>query len=115
MILNNCYLPHLNYVGDSIVGNKVNLGAGVILANFKAGSKNEFVDVELDGKRVSSGLKKLGAFLADGVKVGSNCVTAPGTIIGKNTSIYPLCLIRGTIEANKVVKNKPHLEITDLK
>ncbi|HEX7456749.1 MAG TPA: hypothetical protein VF303_04825 [Candidatus Nanoarchaeia archaeon] len=109
IILANSKIPHLNYVGDSIVGNDVNLGAGVILANYKAGVKK--LEVEIGSGKISSKLKKLGAFVGDGVKIGSNTVCNPGTIIGKNTLIYPLCAVRGTIEANKIVKCKMELVI----
>jgi UDP-N-acetylglucosamine diphosphorylase / glucose-1-phosphate thymidylyltransferase / UDP-N-acetylgalactosamine diphosphorylase / glucosamine-1-phosphate N-acetyltransferase / galactosamine-1-phosphate N-acetyltransferase len=95
------------------LGSEVNLAAGVILANFKNGSKNLEVSSEVDGKKTPTGLQKLGALIGDGTKIGSNAVTDPGTIVGKNCLIYPLSLIRGTIESNKIVKNKPKLEIVD--
>lgn len=113
IILNRSNAAHLNYVGDSLVGNKVNLAAGVILANFKNGSKNPEVIVEINGKKQSTGMKKLGAIIGDDTKIGSNVVTDPGTIIGKNTLVYPLVLIRGTIASNKIIKFKPILEIVD--
>jgi len=109
IILNGARIPHFNYVGDSIIGNNVNLGAGVILANFKSGSKNLEISLEENGKRISSGLKKLGCFIGDGVKIGSNTVCDPGSIVGKNSVIYPLSLIRGEIPSNKIVKNKSNL------
>lgn len=115
IILNGAHIPHLNYVGDSIIGNNVNLGAGVILANYKAGSKYLEVSVVSNGSKLPTGMKKLGCFIGDGVKIGSNTVCDPGTIIGKNSVIYPLSLIRGYIPANKIVKNKSNLVITEKK
>lgn len=115
IILNGARIPHLNYVGDSIVGNNVNLGAGVILANYKAGSKHLEVNVENNGSKFPTGMKKLGCFIGDGVKIGSNTVCDPGSIVGKNSVIYPLSLIRGEIPSNKIVKNKPNLVIIQRK
>lgn len=115
IILNGARIPHLNYVGDSIVGNNVNLGAGVILANYKAGSKHLEVNVENNGSKFPTGMKKLGCFIGDGVKIGSNTVCDPGSIVGKNSVIYPLSLIRGEIPSNKIVKNKHNLVIIQRK
>jgi UDP-N-acetylglucosamine diphosphorylase / glucose-1-phosphate thymidylyltransferase / UDP-N-acetylgalactosamine diphosphorylase / glucosamine-1-phosphate N-acetyltransferase / galactosamine-1-phosphate N-acetyltransferase len=110
---NKTNLAHLNYVGDSIVGSQVNIAAGTVLANYKNGAKDLQVYVDINGKKVNTGLNKFGAILGDGVKLGSNVVTNPGTIIGKNTLVYPLAPIFGTIPANKIVKYKPQLEIVD--
>lgn len=112
-ILDRSNAAHLNYVGDSLVGNNVNIAAGVILANFKNGSSNPEVFVESDNKRTATGLQKLGALIGDGTKIGSNCVTDPGTILGKNIITYPLVPIRGTIPSDKILKYKPTLEIVD--
>lgn len=113
IILGNSRVAHLNYVGDSLIGNDVNLAAGVIIANFKNGSRNLEVSVNIDGQKVNTGFQKLGALIGDSSALGSNCVTDPGAIIGKNCLIYPLTSIRGTIENNKIVKNKPNLEIVN--
>ena len=115
IILNGSKIPHLNYVGDSVIGNNVNLGAGVILANYKAGSKHLKVTVENRGVKKPTGLKKLGCFIGDGVKIGSNTVCDPGSIVGKNSVVYPLSLIRGEIASSKIVKNKSNLKITQRK
>ncbi len=115
IILNHARIPHFNYVGDSIIGNNANLGAGVVLANYKAGSKTPEVLIKDGGKRISSGLKKLGCFIGDGVKIGSNAVCEPGSIIGKNSVVYPLSFIRGSISSDKVVKNKSNLVIAPKK
>ena len=113
LILNKTNVAHLNYVGDSLIGSKVNLAAGVVLANFKNGSKNPEVFVEIQGQKINTGMQKLGAIVGDNSKIGSNVVTDPGTIIGKNTLIYPLAPIRGTVSSNKIVKFKPPLEIVE--
>ena len=112
---NNTNVAHLNYVGDSIIGSDVNIAAGTILANYKNGARDLEVYVDLDGKKTGTGLKKFGALLGDSVKLASNVVTNPGTLIGKNTLVYPLASINGTIPANKIVKYKPQLEIVDKK
>ena len=93
--------PHFNYVGDSILGYKSHIGAGVILSNLKSDESN----VVIKGKEViNTGLKKVGSFLGDKVEVGCNSVLNPGTIVGVNTSIYPLSNVRGVIDSNKIVK-----------
>lgn len=112
---NNTNVAHLNYVGDSIIGNDVNIAAGAVLANYKNGARDLEVYVDIEGKKTGTGLKKFGALLGDGVKLASNVVTNPGTLIGKNTLVYPLASIKGTIPANKIVKYKPQLEISDKK
>ncbi len=111
IILDQTNAAHFNYVGDSILGGQVNLGAGTILANDKTGSKNPEVTFTVNSQIIHTGLRKFGALLGDKVKVGSNVVTDPGTIIGQNTIIYPLSLIRGTIGPNKIVKNRSSIEI----
>lgn len=107
---NNTNVAHLNYVGDSILGNNINLAAGVILANYKSGAKDLMIYVDIKGRKVNTGLEKFGALIGDKVTLGSNVVTNPGTIIGKNTLVYPLASVHGNIPANKIVKYKPHLE-----
>ncbi len=112
---NSTNIPHFNYVGDSIIGSNVNLAAGVILANWKYGVSDLEVKVLTIKGKVGTGLEKLGAVVGDKVSIGCNSVTDPGSLIGKNTLIYPLTPIRGTIAANKIVKYKPRLEIVDKK
>lgn len=112
---NDTNAAHFNYIGDSIVGNNVNLAAGVILANYKSGAADLEVKIEVDGKKIGTGLEKFGAIIGDRVNLGSNVVTDPGTLVGKSTLVYPLAPIRGNIPANKIVKYKPQLEIVDKK
>ena len=100
ILLNNIKLPHFNYVGDSILGNNVHLGAGAVISNLKFDKSN----VKIDG--VDTKLRKLGAFIGDNVEIGCNSVICPGTIIGKNTIIYPLVMVRGMVEENKIIKKE---------
>lgn len=115
IIGSNTKVAHLNYVGDSILGSNINLAAGVILANYKNGARDLMIYVDIKGKKISTGLEKFGAIIGDQAKLGSSVVTNPGTIIGKNTLIYPLTPVHGNIPANKIVKYKPQLEIVDKK
>lgn len=95
-------VPHFNYVGDSILGYAVHLGAGAILSNFKA--QGDEIHIYLDDQKIGSGLNKFGALLGDHVEVGSNAVLYPGTIVGRNTIIYPLTAVRKTIPADLIIK-----------
>lgn len=101
VLLNNVQVPHYNYVGDSVLGNYAHLGAGVILSNLKS-SKNE-VYIE---RTVATGLRKVGAFLGDHVEIGCNSVLNPGTVIGKNSVVYPLTCITGFVSADHIVNTK---------
>lgn len=101
ILLNKVQIPHYNYVGDSILGNKAHTGAGTICSNLKSDGKNIVIhgDVEYE-----TGLRKIGGILADGADVGCNSVINPGTIIGKNTSVYALTSLRGVYPADCIVK-----------
>lgn len=101
VLLDSVQLPHYNYVGDSILGNRVHLGAGSICSNLKSDRKNVIIHADTD---IKTGLRKAGAFLGDGVEVGCGSVLNPGTVIGKNTSVYPLTSVRGVYGANLIVK-----------
>jgi NDP-sugar pyrophosphorylase family protein len=109
LLLNNAVAPHFNYIGDSILGHKAHIGAGVILSNFKSLSGN--ITVEIDGKPFDTGLRKFGALLGDLAEVGCNSVLNPGSIIGRNSVIYPGSNWRGILPANMIVKNKAVLEV----
>ena len=104
IVFDNCQLPHYNYVGDSILGYHVHLGAGVILSNLKNDGTN--IDIKYKGKKVSTGMRKMGSVVGDSTEVGCNSVLYPGTIIGKNTNIYPLTRVRGIINSNSIVKDE---------
>jgi UDP-N-acetylglucosamine diphosphorylase / glucose-1-phosphate thymidylyltransferase / UDP-N-acetylgalactosamine diphosphorylase / glucosamine-1-phosphate N-acetyltransferase / galactosamine-1-phosphate N-acetyltransferase len=105
LFLDGAAAPHLNYVGDSVLGRKVNIGAGVKLANFN----NMGTTIKVAGQ--STGLRKLGAMLGDEVTLGCNVATAPGTIVGARTMVYQGAMLRGIVPANSVVKMRPALEI----
>jgi UDP-N-acetylglucosamine diphosphorylase / glucose-1-phosphate thymidylyltransferase / UDP-N-acetylgalactosamine diphosphorylase / glucosamine-1-phosphate N-acetyltransferase / galactosamine-1-phosphate N-acetyltransferase len=105
LFLDNAKAPHLNYVGDSVLGSKVNIGAGVKLANFN----NMGTIIKIEGQ--STGLRKLGAMLGDEVTLGCNVATAPGTIVGARTMVYQGSMLRGVIPADSIVKLRPSLEI----
>ena len=101
-MLDNVQVPHFNYVGDSVLGNGSHLGAGSVCSNLKNDGKNIVIHY---GDGISTGLRKIGAVLADGVNVGCGCVLNPGTVIGKNTSVYPMVAVRGVISSDKIVKS----------
>lgn len=95
--------PHFNYVGDSILGKKAHLGAGAICSNLRSDGKA--VSIRSGDTTIDTGLRKLGAILGDGVEIGCGSVLCPGTIIGKNTAVYPLTVTRGTYPENSIVKD----------
>ena len=102
ILLDNVQVPHYNYIGDSILGNKAHMGAGSICSNLKSDGKAVVIHGETD---IETGLRKIGGILADGADIGCGCVLNPGTVVGKNTSIYPLTSVRGVIPANSIVKS----------
>lgn len=104
VLFNGVQVPHYNYVGDSILGYKSHMGAGSITSNVK--SDKTLVTVKDGEQKIETGLKKFGAMLADHVEVGCNSVLNPGTVIGRNTNVYPLSMVRGVIASNSIYKNK---------
>jgi len=102
ILLDNVQVPHYNYVGDSVLGNYAHMGAGAICSNLKADKKNIVVHGEVE---YETGLKKIGGILADGADIGCGSVLNPGTVIGKNTSVYPLVRLRGVYPGNSIVKD----------
>ena len=107
-ILFNCVqAPHYNYIGDSILGYKSHTGAGVITSNLK--SDKSLVTVALDGNKIETEVKKFGAMLGDNVEVGCNSVLNPGTVIGKNSNIYPLSPVRGYVPENSIFKSQNNI------
>lgn len=101
IILNDVQVPHYNYVGDSVLGNKAHMGAGAVCSNLKSDKKNIVIHAD---EEIETGLRKIGGILADGADVGCGCVVNPGTVIGKNTSVYPLTALRGVYPADCIVK-----------
>lgn len=102
ILLNGASAAHFNYVGDSILGNNVNLGAGVKLANFRLDHKD--VTVLIQGQKILTGLKKMGAIIGDGAQIGCNAVTNPGTLIGPKALCYPCVNIKGIIPSRAIYK-----------
>ena len=102
VLLNDVQAPHYNYVGDSVLGNRSHLGAGAICSNLKADKKAVVIHADTE---METGLRKIGAILADGAEIGCGCVLNPGTVIGKNTHVYPLISLRGVIPENMIVKS----------
>lgn len=96
--------PHFNYVGDSILGYKSHLGAGAITSNIKNDKKN--VEIHFPLGSIKTEMRKLGAIVGDGVQVGCNCVLNPGTVIGKETRIYPLNSVRGWVDEKSIYKHE---------
>lgn len=104
VIFNSVQVPHYNYVGDSVLGHKSHMGAGSITSNVK--SDKTLVTVKDGEDEIETGLKKFGAMLGDFVEVGCNSVLNPGTVIGRNTNIYPLSMVRGVVPADSIYKNR---------
>ena len=111
ILFNNVQVPHYNYVGDSILGYKAHMGAGSITSNVKSDKK--LVIVKNGPETIETGLKKFGAMIGDNVEVGCGSVLNPGTVIGKNTNIYPLSSVRGVVPTNSIYKKQN--EIVDKK
>lgn len=101
ILFNKVQVPHYNYVGDSILGYKAHMGAGSITSNVK--SDKTLVKVHTNPE-IETGLKKFGAMLGDEVEVGCNSVLNPGTVIGKNSNIYPVSCVRGVVPENAICK-----------
>ncbi|MBR2477154.1 MAG: UDP-N-acetylglucosamine pyrophosphorylase [Clostridia bacterium] len=101
ILLDNVQVPHYNYVGDSVLGNKAHMGAGSICSNLKSGGGNVVIHGD---EEYPTGLRKVGAFLGDGADVGCGCVLNPGTVVGKGTSVYPLTSLRGVYPPECIVK-----------
>ena len=111
IIFDSVQVPHYNYVGDSILGYKSHMGAGSITSNVKSDKK--LVIVKNESEKVETGLKKFGSMIGDNVEVGCGSILNPGSVIGKNTNIYPLSSVRGVIRANSIYKKQG--EIVDKK
>ena len=102
ILFNKVQVPHYNYVGDSILGYKAHMGAGAITSNVKSDKKN--VVLHVAGEDIETGIKKIGAMIGDNVEVGCGSILNPGSIVGKNTNIYPLSLVRTFIPENSIYK-----------
>ena len=103
ILFDNVQVPHFNYIGDSILGYRSHTGAGAVTSNVK--SDKTLVTVRTEDGRMETGFKKFGAMLGDFVEVGCNSVLNPGTVVGRNTNIYPLSSVRGTIPPDSIYKS----------
>ena len=110
LLFNGTQVPHFNYIGDSILGYKAHLGAGVKISNFKLFPGN--IEVEVDGVPFDTGLRKFGALIGDGAEIGCNAVLNPGSIIGRGAVIYPNVFWRGILPDNVIAKNKAEIKIS---
>ena len=111
IIFDSVQVPHFNYVGDSILGYKSHLGAGAVTSNVKI--DRSLVTVKSADGRLETGLKKFGAMVGDNVEVGCNSVLNPGTVIGRNSNIYPLSSVRGSVPENSIFKNQSTIVIKE--
>ena len=111
VLFNRAQVPHFNYVGDSILGHRVHLGAGVKISNLKLSAGT--VQVEHEGVRIDTGLRKLGALIGDGCDVGCNAVLNPGSILGRGSIIYPNVNWRGVLGAGQIAKNRSSIEVVE--
>jgi NDP-sugar pyrophosphorylase family protein len=110
LLFNHAVAPHFNYIGDSILGYKAHLGAGVKISNYKLFPGN--IEVVVDGVPFDTGLRKFGALLGDSVEIGCNAVLNPGSILGRGAVIYPNVFWRGILPDNTIAKNKAEIKVS---
>ena len=111
ILFNNCEVPHFNYVGDSILGYKAHLGAGVVCSNVRLDRANVQVKNPRSGERIDTGLTKLGAIVGDRAEVGCNTVMSPGSILGRDCIIHPCTHWHGVLGEHQIVKNVGNFEV----
>lgn len=104
ILFDHVQVPHYNYVGDSILGTYSHMGAGSITSNVKSDKK--LIVIKGPDEKIETGIKKIGAFLGDHVEVGCGSVLNPGTIIGRNSNVYPLSSVRGFVPAGHIFKKQ---------
>ena len=102
ILLDKVQVPHYNYVGDSILGYCAHMGAGSICSNLKSDKQSVVIH---SSENIDTKLRKVGAFLADGADIGCGSVLNPGTVVGRNTRVYPLTMLRGVYPENSIVKS----------
>ena len=107
VLFNGAQTPHFNYVGDSVLGYKAHLGAGAVTSNVK--SDKTPVTVKNGSEKIETGLKKMGAMVGDFAEIGCNAVLNPGTVIGRNATVYPLSRVRGTVGENCIFKGENNI------
>ena len=107
IIFDSVQVPHYNYVGDSVLGYHSHMGAGSITSNVKADHGN--VSVNINGEKMQTGLRKFGAILGDYAEIGCGAVLNPGSVIGKNSNVYPLCSVRGYVPSFHICKSENNI------
>ena len=112
LLFNNCEVPHFNYVGDSILGFRSHLGAGVICSNVRLDRANVRVR-DSEGSTIDTGLQKFGAIVGNHTEVGCNTVLSPGSVLGNNCVLYPTTNWQGVLAANSIVKTRQPQQIVD--
>ncbi|MEO0413472.1 MAG: UDP-N-acetylglucosamine diphosphorylase [Verrucomicrobiota bacterium] len=108
LLFNGCEVPHFNYVGDSVLGYKAHLGAGVICSNVRLDRQNVKIR-DGEGNKIETGLRKFGAMVGDLAEVGCNSVLSPGTVIGRESIIYPCTNFVGVLGEKKIAINRPQI------
>lgn len=104
LLFDKVQVPHYNYIGDSVLGFMAHLGAGAVTSNVKSDKTN--VTVNFCGQKIPTALRKFGAAVGDNVEVGCGSVLNPGSVIGKNSNLYPLSMVRGYVPENSIYKNR---------
>ena len=102
ILMDGVEVPHYNYIGDSILGTRAHLGASAICSNLRSDRQN--VTIRSGNDKIETGIRKLGAILGDGVEIGCGAVLCPGTVIGRESVVYPLTLVRGTYPEHVIIK-----------
>lgn len=106
ILLDKAQVPHYNYVGDSVLGNHAHMGAGAVCSNLKSDGKPVVIHGDTE---IETGLRKVGGILGDGADIGCGCVLNPGTVVGKNTSVYPQNSLRGVFPPDCIVKSNENI------
>ena len=114
LILDNAQIPHFTYVGDSIIGNKAHLGAGVICSNLRLDQKDIKI-FDLEKKSHDTKMRKLGAIVGDGVEVGCNAVLNPGSLLLAGSMVYPNTTFSGTLNSGEIAHNEQKMKVTRFK
>lgn len=109
LLFNHCQAPHYNYVGDSVLGHQVHLGAGVKISNLKV-TRGPVV-IEHQGHRIETGLRKFGALIGDRTEIGCNAVLNPGSILGRDSLVYPNVNWRGVLPSGSIAKNRAEVQV----
>ncbi len=107
ILFDGVQVPHYNYVGDSVLGYRSHMGAGAVTSNVKSDKTN--ISIKFDGKKYDTNFRKMGAILGDFAEIGCGAVLNPGTVIGRNSNVYPLSSVRGYVAENSIYKNSTEI------